>query len=54
MIEEEEYEVDEIAQASEYYQYMYEQIEEKFKNMTTDTMELIQNRMKRKQNKEEL
>ena len=49
---EEGYEVDEMTQIAEYYKYMEEKIEEKFRSLTTDTMEEIRNKLKRRQNKE--
>ncbi len=44
--------MDEAQQIQEYYKYMSEKIEEKFKILTTDTMEEIRDRLKRRQNRE--
>ena len=40
-----------MTQIEEYYKYMEEQIEEKFRSMTTDTMQEIKNKLKRRQNR---
>ena len=42
-----------MVQVAEYYRYKQEEIEEKFRNLTTDTMEEIRNKLKRKLNQED-
>ena len=40
-----------MTQIAEYYRYMEGYIEQKLHSMTTDTMQEIKNKLKRKQNK---